>query len=413
MKILHIVDDFPSISTPFILNQITGLIDRGVIVDVLTKKVNHLEVEHEIIKEYELEKELMFFDKVEDSFKGRLSYFMKNSFKMLFKHPSLFFKSLNILKYKKDAFSLRLFHEVSSLLKYDILEYDIIHAQFGTLGVVIERLKEIGVIKGVLVTHFRGYDLEKTIRFEGPNYYDRLFKNGNLFLANCNYFRNYLLNKGLVESSVLVQYSGINVSFFKDYKTSYTLGNKLRLGSVGAFRRKKGYKYILHALTLLKKANVDFSYEIVGDGPERRNIELLIQELNLENHVVIYGFQNHTYIKSFLKTVDVFISHNITSESGDMDAPVNTIKEATLIGVPVISTFHGGIPEIITDGFNGFLTEEKDVDGIQNKILEVVDLYNSNRIEDVVLKARDLTIKKFDNDILNDQLLKVYTKAIN
>lgn len=64
----------------------------------------------------------------------------------------------------------------------------------------------------------------------------------------------------------------------------------------------------------------------------------------------------------------IFIAPCVTSQDGNQDAPVNTLKEAMAMGLPVIATHHGGIPELVEDGVSGYLVPERDSQAIANKL---------------------------------------------
>jgi colanic acid/amylovoran biosynthesis glycosyltransferase len=412
MKVLHVLGKFPSISTPFVLNQITGMLERGVQINILARYRGDFVNKHEDVDQYNLMDKVFYFENLGLSRRKRLKYFALNIIPSLIKFPLETLKSLNFIKYKRAALSLRLFCEVRGLLKYNLVDFDIIHAQFGTWGVMMQQLKEIGIVKGKLITHFRGYDLERTIKIEGDNYYSLLFKKGDLFLTNCAYFKNYIISKGASPEKIKVQYSGVKTSFFNKTKQEYKLKKVLVLGSVGRLTEKKGYIYIFEALSSLKKNGILFTYEIVGSGELEELLKKLVKDFDIATEVKFWGAQNHTFIKKFLPKLDIFLSHNTTPPSGDMDAPVNTIKEAVLSGVPVISTFHGGIPELIEHEKTGFLTKEKDPEEIYNMILKLKTLYEKDKIEEIAQNAKSFVISTFDNDILNDQLLNTYKKLL-
>jgi len=74
------------------------------------------------------------------------------------------------------------------------------------------------------------------------------------------------------------------------------------------------------------------------------------------------------YIPQEMSNADIFIAPSITSKIGDKEGIPNTIKEAMATGLPVVSTLHAGIPELMIEGETGFLVPERDVDGLAEKL---------------------------------------------
>lgn len=406
-----VVEKFPEISNPFILNQITGLIDLGHDVSIFSQQVGDKQSEHSEIEEYQLRNKLYALDDTGPSKWGRVAYFLKNGASLLQKRPKLFFSTINLFSYGRHARSLRLFHHVNSAVKIPDKDFDIIHAQFGHLGNMMMRMRDVGVVSGKLVTHFRGYDATLLIRLHGKTYYNDLFASGDMFLAVCDYIKNIIIELGSPKEKTFIQYSGVEVSHFPYTGRDFHKSDGLYIGSVGRLSPKKGYEYIINALSILKNEGYDFTYGIVGDGESRNELISLIDQYDLDKNIVMLGRRNHEYIIDFLKEIDIFISHNVTSDRGDQEGIANTLKEAMLSGVPVFTTYHAGIPELVKNGINGFLTEEKNVD----QLVAVLKKYAFplKNLDSVTINARDTAIEMFDNKKLNRQLVYRYDSLLH
>jgi len=126
---------------------------------------------------------------------------------------------------------------------------------------------------------------------------------------------------------------------------------------VGRLVKRKGAEYLLKAFKHLE-ARIPVELMIVGDGPERKNLEMLVHDLNLRN-VTFYGFIPQSHLKSFYQRASVFVLPAITDPTGDTEGLGVVLLEAMSCGVPVIASCVGGIPDIITDGKTGLLVEEK------------------------------------------------------
>lgn len=402
LGILFVVGEFPAISNPFILNQITGLIEMGQDVSIFALRVNRQQCEHAEVARYNLRDRVHAPPPLPASSWRRIAMVLRDGISLLSKRPGAFLALLS----GRLPLSFRVFHHLNAAAAMPRTQFDIIHAQFGHLGNFAMRLRQAGVLRGRLVTQFRGFDVSLAIRSQGQNYYQRLFEKGDLFLPVCEHIRRKLIDLGAPEEKTLVQYSGVDLAKFSYRRRDFQANRPLRIGSIGRLSPKKGYEYVIEALGRLKSTGHEFHYEIVGDGELQHDLAAMIRDAGLERQVTLLGARNHDFIAAFLHDIDIFISHNVVAASGDEEGIPNTIKEAMLAGVPVFSTYHAGIPEIISDGINGFLTEERDVQQLVAKLEEFA--FPLRDLGAVTDRARESVASMFDNHSLNAQLLSRY-----
>jgi glycosyltransferase involved in cell wall biosynthesis len=103
---------------------------------------------------------------------------------------------------------------------------------------------------------------------------------------------------------------------------------------------------------------------IAGDGVMKKECEELISQAGMQDRIKLLGNVAPEQVPELLRKADVYVQHSITPPNGDSEGTPNSILEASATAMPVVSTFHGGIPDIIQDKKTGFLVEEKDVDGM-------------------------------------------------
>lgn len=102
--------------------------------------------------------------------------------------------ALNPFRYGRDAASLRLFHEASSTI--GALPYDLIHAHFGPNGLRATRMRELGALKGKIVTTFYGFDVSRHMAVHGHSVYAPLFARGEFFIGISDLMRRQLIDRG-------------------------------------------------------------------------------------------------------------------------------------------------------------------------------------------------------------------------
>jgi colanic acid/amylovoran biosynthesis glycosyltransferase len=408
MRIAFLVGHFPVLSETFILNQITGLLVRGHEVHIYGYKPDETSKVHPDVEKYQLLERTYYIPQIPKNYflrflKG-LAFISTN----FHKAPLVLLQSLNIFKYRKRAASIRLLYSVIPLLESQ--PYDIIHCQFGMYGVDGMILRDIGAIKGKLITSFRGYDISWYVRACGEDVYDELFAKGDFFLANCEFFRQRAIKLGCDDKKIVVHGSGIDCSRFT-YKPRYPHPDgKIRIATTGRLVEKKGIEYGIRAVAKVAKFHHNIEYNIIGDGHLKEHLQQVISELNVADKIKLLGWKNQKEIIEILDNTHLFVAPSITAEDGNQDAPVNTLKEAMAMGLPVIGTLHGGIPELVEDGISGFLVPERDVDAIAQKLHYFIE--HPEVWEQMGRAGRVYVEEHYDINRLNDELVEIYQQAL-
>ena len=411
MKIAFIVGTFPALSVSFILNQIKGLIDKGHEVDIYaldgapedTSKV------HPIVEEYcLLERTYYPPTRPKNSLLRRLKtvgLLLAN----LTKNPFALLQLFNVAQFGKEAREQRLFYKAIPFL--DRKSYDIIHCQFGIFGIMGLAFRQIGLIEGKLITGFRGYDISKYLQKRGARVYDELFKQGDFFVTNCEFFRQRAIKLGCDREKIVVLGSGIDCSKFAFTPRRFPEDSKVKIATIGRLIEKKGIEYGIRAIASLAETYPNIEYNIIGDGPLKEPFQKLIQELNVGHIVKLLGWKQQEELIEILDNSHILIAPSVTAADGNQDAPVNTLKEAMAMGLPVIGTLHGGIPELIDDGISGLLVPERDGGAIADKVRYLIE--HPEIWSDMGKAGRDRVEEKYDMYKLNDQLVDIYQQVLN
>lgn len=252
-------------------------------------------------------------------------------------------------------------------------DYDIIHAQWGPTGILGLYLRDAGLMRGRLVTSFRGSDLTSYVKRHGASVYRDLFERGDLFLPVSEEFRRRLIEYGCPADKIRVFRSAIDLSKFHYSPRQRADRGTLRVLTVARLVEKKGIDYALRGIALFRKRHPDvqLQYRIVGHGPLTDKLKKLSFELDLAGQVEFVGRLAHERVIEELGRADVFLLPSITSRTGDEEGVPNALKEAMACGVPVISTRHSGIPELVRDRVSGLLVAERDAEAIADALAEL------------------------------------------
>jgi colanic acid/amylovoran biosynthesis glycosyltransferase len=119
----------------------------------------------------------------------------------------------------------------------------------------------------------------------------------------------------------------------------------------------------------------------------------------------LLGAQSHSKVQALLQESDIFILPSVTASNGDKEGIPVSIMEAMRDELIVISTKHSGIPELIEDGKNGFLVEERSPELIVQKLRDIIVMKESE-LADIRLNAFRKVASEFDISQLNIQLIK-------
>ncbi len=407
LSIAFIVWEFPMLSETFILNLITGLIDRGHEVDIyaLDGPPVDMALRHPDVDRYRLLERTCYAPRVPRSYARRAA----GAVRLLLAHgrrnPAMLLRALNVFRHGAQAASLRLLYATVPFLGDK--RYDIVHCQFGTIGLQGLMLRDVGALSGKMVTSFRGYDISQYLQEFGDDVYARLFRAGDFFLTNCDYFRRRLVALGCDEDKVLVHRSGIDCSRFP-FAARRPSAGPVRVLTTGRLAEKKGIEYAIRAMATVAPANPGIEYRVIGDGPLRGELQRLIHELKLDGVVTLLGQRHLDDIIAALAATDIFIAPSVTASDGNQDAPVNTLKEAMAMGVPVIATHHGGIPELVEDGVSGFLVPERDAAAIADRLTHLIE--HPDIRAPMGLAGRRYVQEHYDLHRLNDSLVEIYRR---
>lgn len=405
MRIAFVLCEFPQLSETFILNQITGLIDLGYNVDIFAEYDPKNLKRHKDVEKYHLLDRTYYLSMRSKRFIKTIRVFFALTSKLL-KNPGLIKKTLKMIRDDHVRFfpyKLLLF---LSLYK----KYDIVHFHFGDLSQRYCIYLKKHNLKAKVITSFYGYDITSLIFCFGKDFYNRLIKCGDLFLPICTYFKKQLINVGFDEKKIRIHPLAIDTDIFLNNTKNQIESSKLCIITVARFQEKKGHKYSIKAVKELISKGYNIEYILIGSGPFQSDIEDLIKELKLENVISLKGDLTREEIINYLKEAHIFLLTSITDSEGNMEGTPTVLLEAQAMGIPVVSTIHSGIPEIVSDGNSGYLVPEKDIDATVEKLEYLIN--NPEKRIEMGKFGRKFISENFDIKILSKKLVNIYKSAL-
>jgi glycosyltransferase involved in cell wall biosynthesis len=183
-------------------------------------------------------------------------------------------------------------------------------------------------------------------------YLDTKLKNCRFCLTISEYNRRYILKHfpAIDPDRIVVSRLGVDApeqaeSFQRPHRTRHTFN----LLAVGRLHAVKDHAFLIRACARLRDCGLEFECAIAGEGPERRRLELLIRENELQNRLILLGHVPRPQIDSHYRRADLIV---LTSRSEGIPL---VLMEAMVRGKIVLAPAITGIPEIVVAGGTGFL----------------------------------------------------------
>ena len=179
--------------------------------------------------------------------------------------------------------------------------------------------------------------------------------------AETDYSRD-LLRQRCPESAAKIHrvYNGMDLTRFPVTNEEISINQVPRIISIGRLVAFKGFEYLIDACADLARRGLEFTCEIIGDGPLRGDLEARIRKLNLSDQVHLLGSLSQEAVLQKLRAADIFALPSVTDTQGASDVFPTVIIEAMAAARPVVSTRLAGIPESVVDGETGLLVSPED-----------------------------------------------------
>ena len=291
-----------------------------------------------------------------------------------------------------------------ALVINDAGPFDVILAHFGRRGRELAVMRSVGALNTPFATIFHGYDMSRYLDTEGETVYDQLFRVGDLFLPISVRWRQRLLELGAAADKTIVHRMGVDTSAIPFVERTLGAGEPVKLVSIARLVEKKGIEYALKAGGRLIKSGRAIDYTVVGDGPLRADLEELASTLGLGQQVRFVGWQPREEVQRILRSSHILLAPSVTAADGDQEGIPVSLMEALAGGMPVLTTLHSGIPELVEDDVSGFLVPERDVDALAARLEDLTD--NPQRWPEMGRAGRAHVEAEFDIEGLNDRLVE-------
>lgn len=291
----------------------------------------------------------------------------------------------------------------------------LIHAHFGPNGVYALPLAQ--KLKIPLLVTFHGYDItlnrQEIWRTGKLLYYQLIFHELELqqkaagFIAVSQFIRQKLIERGYPPEKIMLHYIGVDPVKFAP---SDRAADERYVLCVGRHTEKKGIDTLLRAFARVAAKHPDVMLLQVGQGKLTLKLQALARQLGIDRRVRFLGAQPHQKVMQLMQQAEIFALPSQVARSGECEGLPIVILEASACGVPVVATYHSGIPEGTIDGETGFLVAERD----DRSLAEKLDILLGDRAlgKQMGRQGRALVEEKFDIRQQSAKLEAIYDSLI-
>jgi len=294
---------------------------------------------------------------------------------------------------------------------------DLVHSHFGSVG-----WRDLGVARRLEVPHvttFYGYDCSLLPK-QNPVWRDRypeLFEEVDLVLCEGPHMKQKVVDLGCAPGKVEVHPLGVAVDEIDVAPRRLGADEPVRFLIASSFAPKKGIPDAIRAFGRLADA-YEFEVTIVGDSTdarrtqrEKQRIEEAVDGEQLRDRIEFPGFLSYDALLEMIHSHHVLVAPSRRSRRGDSEggAPV-TIIAAQATGMPVVSTEHADIPNVVTDEQTGYLAPVRDVGALTDSLRRAIE--ESDQWPEMGRAARDRIEEQFDAAEQSRRLGERYRKLV-
>jgi len=343
MHLLFFNSIFPQPSQTFVLDQIRYALGLGFAVTVYAKRYNPALARTDAP---DLEA-LVIHDRPRDA--ATLTGIVKGAAR----HP----RHLEAFARQRRALALHASDLVCALQTPE--PPDAIIANFGQNGIAAARIKQAFFPTSRLAVVFHGWDLSAYVAANGWEGYRRAAPAIDIAIAvNRPWAERLRANTPI--RRIAVHHLGVDPERIAFQPIPRREGRPFTVLFIGRMVEKKGFDILIAAAAQLTAQGHALKVEAIGDGPEETRLRAMASAAGLAGTITFHGRQPHAAVLQMMATSDCLALPSVTALDGDQEGIPVTLMEAMAAGLPVVSTLHSGIPELVSDGESGLLVPERD-----------------------------------------------------
>lgn len=281
---------------------------------------------------------------------------------------------------------------------------DVVLAQYGPAGAELLNICRKANIS--LVVHFHGFDAsEKEVLHRHDKAYREMFVFANKIIAVSKAMKSKLISIGCPENKIELIIYGPNDIFFEN-RPSFTSNTFF---AIGRFVDKKAPYLTLMTFYEVLKEFPEAKLRMAGSGELLNTCKNMVRAWNIEKSVTFLGIIRPEETRAEMENALAFVQHSVIADNGDSEGTPLAVLEAQAAALPVISTYHAGIPDVVINNKTGFLVQERDIVAMKDAMIKLIR--NKTLAKEMGAKGRDRIKNEFTMDIYINKLRDVLNES--
>ncbi|OOG62329.1 glycosyltransferase [Flavobacterium sp. A45] len=281
---------------------------------------------------------------------------------------------------------------------------DVVLAQYGQTGVALMNICKKADVS--LVVHFHGFDASvNEILTQYEKRYQRLFVEAKKIIAVSQAMKLKLISLGCLEQKIAVVPCSPSDIFFEN-EPNFASNTFF---SIGRFVDKKAPYLTLMAFYEVLKVFPDAQLRMAGSGELLNACKNIVKAWEIQESVHFLGIIEPEQTKIEMENALAFVQHSVVADNGDSEGTPVAVLEAQAAALPVVSTYHAGIPDVVIDNETGFLVQETDIVAMKEAMIKIIS--NKALAKEMGAKGRDRIKNEFTMDIYINKLRAVLNES--
>src|SRR6266851_5099905 len=409
LRVAYLVKTFPRLSETFILNEILGVEELGLELEIFSLRRLPPEsepVHPDVAKVKGPVRYVPSF--IRPLWPPGLALLLFSHLALLFAAPLRYFAAVRFHFTSGNNPRLKDFLQAGYLGRALIRgKFTHLHAHFANVPTTVaEIVKHLTGIGYSFTAH------AKDVYLTPPSELARKIKEAECVLTCTAVNQRYLTGLADQGTPVRLAYHGVDVNRFRVLRSGDPQNDGVPLIlSVARLCEKKGLEFLIEACRILVDHGITFQCRIVGYGPLEDKLKKMIASLALRDRVFLPGKMTQDQLAELYPQADLFVLPCQVLKNGDQDGIPNVLFEAMVCGVPIISTEVAGVRELIEHQKNGLLVEQRNSNALADAMQLLI---SSPRLRsDLARKGRQTVLQGFTRESSARNVYNIFSSMLD